>query len=149
MAATFWDGRSLDMLKPVMVLVLWSLVMWAWLYSTRIPASMRARIKLHPGITKQEFDSQLPMSVRWKADNYNHLMEQPTIFYATALALAVLGTASLLDITLAWIYVALRVAHSLVQALSNVVIVRFGVFTLATLTLVVLAISATMQVFAN
>ena len=135
------------MLRPVIALVLWSLVMWAWLYATRIPASMRARIKLHPKMTKDEFNSQLPASVRWKADNYNHLMEQPTLFYATALTLAVLGSASTLDLALAWIYVALRVAHSIVQVTVNIILLRFAVFSAATLVLVALALRAAMQVF--
>ena len=75
-------------LQPVVALVLWTFVMWAWLYATRIPALRAAKFELKPDRTKDEMNAALPASVRWKADNYNHLMEQPTIFYATALALA-------------------------------------------------------------
>jgi hypothetical protein len=134
------------LLAPVMALVLWSLVMWAWLYATRIPATMRFRVSLSPHQTKQQFDAQLPAEVRWKADNYNHLMEQPTIFYATALTLALLGSASLIDTTLAWIYVATRVVHSLVQATTNIVLVRFAIFNVSTVVLVLLAIRAAVRV---
>ena len=78
-------------LVPLITLVLWSFVMWAWLYATRIPAISRNRIVLDPNRPNEEFHAQLPAQVRWKADNYNNLMEQPTLFYAVALTLALLG----------------------------------------------------------
>jgi hypothetical protein len=73
--------------------------------------------------------------VRWKADNYNHLYEMPTLFYAVALTLALLGDASAASAGLAWAYVGLRVAHSLFQALVNVIELRFALFTLSSLVL--------------
>ena len=78
-------------LQPVMALVLWTFVMWVWLYATRIPAIRRLRVKMPPTQTTEAFNAQLPPEVRWKADNYNHLLEQPVLFYAVALTLAVLG----------------------------------------------------------
>ncbi|WP_436049364.1 MAPEG family protein [Phenylobacterium sp. LjRoot225] len=80
--------------------------------------------------------------MRWKADNYNHLMEQPTLFYAVALVLAFAGAGDGLNAGLAWAYVALRIVHSLVQALVNVILVRFGVFMVASLVLLALTIRA-------
>jgi hypothetical protein len=95
-------------LAPLIALVLWSFVMWAWLYATRIPAIVRNRIVLDPQRPAEEFRAQFPASVRWKADNYNHLMEQPTLFYAVTLALALLGAGAGLNLALAWLYVGLR-----------------------------------------
>ena len=138
---------SAPILQPVIVLVLWSLVMWVWLYATRIPAMQKAGIALDPNRTTADLTAQLPPNVRWKADNYNHLMEQPTIFYATALALAVLGDGAGLNAMLAWGYVGLRVAHSLVQATVNVIMLRWALFMAASLVLVVLAVRAAMAVF--
>ncbi len=92
-------------------------------------------------------DRGLPPRVRWKADNYNHLMEQPTLFYATVLTLALLEQGDALNLGLAWAYVGLRVAHSLIQALVNVILVRFSVFMIASAVLVVLALRAGMAVF--
>ena len=134
-------------LQPVVVLVLWSLVMWAWLYATRIPAMQKAGIAPDPNLTSADLNARVPPSVRWKADNYNHLMEQPTIFYATALTLALVGQADGLNLLLAWGYVALRIVHSLVQATVNAIMVRFGIFMLSSLVLVALAIHAAMAVF--
>jgi hypothetical protein len=134
-------------LAPVAALVLWSFVMWAWLYATRIPAMQRAKVPLDPNMTAADLSAQIPPSVRWKADNYNHLMEQPTLFYATALTLALAGEGHGLNLVLAWAYVGLRVVHSLVQALGNVIIARFSVFMIASLVLLVLAVRAGLAVF--
>jgi hypothetical protein len=99
-------------LAPVIVLVLWTLVMCGWLYASRIPALKKHNIVYDPRRPSEEFHAQLPAGVRWKADNYNNLLEQPTIFYAVALRLAFLNTGSGLNTGLAWAYVALRIAHT-------------------------------------
>ncbi len=134
-------------LAPVMALVVWTMVMWAWMYATRIPAIRAARMRLDPNAPRGEQMSQLPPQVRWKADNYNHLFEQPTIFYATALVLALVGQGGGVNATLASVYVALRVVHSLVQALSNIILRRFAVFFLSSLVLLALIFNAAMAVF--
>jgi hypothetical protein len=134
-------------LAPVIALVLWSFVMWAWLYATRIPAMVRLKIAYDPRRPSSEFEAAVPPEVRWKADNYNHLMEQPTIFYATALTLALLGLGAGLNAWLAWAYVALRVVHSLVQATVNVVLLRFSIFMVSSLVLLALAVRAALAVF--
>ena len=138
---------SHPMLGPVLALVAWTFVICGWLYATRIPAISRHRVVYDPARPAHEFHDQLPASVRWKADNYNNLMEQPTLFYAVAVALALLGAASRLDLTLAWIYVALRVAHSLVQVTVNRVAFRFPLFMAATLILLVMTLRAVFMVF--
>ncbi len=134
-------------LAPVVTLVLWSFVMWAWLYATRIPAVVKGRVGLDPTHSKAEFDALLPPQVRWKADNYNHLMEQPTLFYAVALTLALLGAGDGVNLALAWAYVGLRIAHSLVQALVNIILLRFTIFMVASVVLLVMALRAAVLVF--
>ena len=108
-------------LGPVATLALWSMVMWVWMYATRIPAMNRAKIdaKNLVGTTGRGLDEVLPPEVQWKAHNYNHLMEQPTVFYAVALALAVGCMGGGLNADLAWAYVGLRIVHSIVQATVN------------------------------
>jgi hypothetical protein len=134
-------------LAPVIALVLWSFVMWAWLYATRIPAVVKAKIVYDPHRPATEFNAQIPAPVRWKADNYNNLMEQPTLFYAVALTLALLGAGDGLNTWLAWLYVGLRVAHSLVQALVNVIMIRFTIFMIASVILLAMAVRAALIVF--
>src|SRR5262249_62421540 len=100
-----------------------------------------------PTAPRGEQMATLPASVRWKADNYNHLMEQPTIFYAVALSLAVLGEGSGLNATLAWAYVLSRVVHSLLQATVNKIEARFGLFVLSSLILIALTVNAARAAF--
>lgn len=130
------------LLQPVVALVAWSMVMWAWMYVTRIPAIQRAKMRLDPFAPRGEQMSTLPAEVRWKADNYNHLMEQPTLFYATMFALVLSGRARGDVSTLAWAYVLLRVVHSLVQATWNKIEVRFTLFFLSSLALLGLVANA-------
>lgn len=129
-------------LLPVVALVAWTFVVWAWMYATRIPAIRRARMKLDPHVPRGEQMASLPAVVRWKADNYNHLMEQPTLFYAIALTLGLLGRGDGLELTLAWTYVGLRVAHSLWQATTNVIEVRFALFFVSSLVLAAMTVRA-------
>jgi hypothetical protein len=134
-------------LAPLVALVLWSFVMLSWLYVARIPAIAKAKLVYDPNRPAEEFHAQLPARVRWKGDNYIHLMEQPTVFYAVALTLALAGAGDGLNLTLAWAYVALRIVHSLIQVLINRVMIRFAVFTLSSLVLLALAIRAALVVF--
>ncbi len=131
-------------LGPVATLALWSMLIWLWMYATRIPAMQRAKIdaKNLVGTTGKSLDDVLPPEVQWKAHNYNHLMEQPTVFYAVALALAIGGMGGGLNEYLAWAYVALRIIHSLVQVTVNRVMARFLIFALGSLVLFALCIHA-------
>lgn len=129
---------AIELLGPVIALVAWSMIMWIWMYATRLPAVFAAKMKLDPNAPSGEQMSLLPPKVRWKAENYNHLMEQPTVFYALAISLALLGVNSDTVVFVAWSYVALRVVHSLVHALVNIIALRFGVFVLSNIPLFVL-----------
>jgi uncharacterized MAPEG superfamily protein len=132
-------------LAPAAVLVLWSLVMLFWMAGTRFPAMAKIGAdirKAGPGGRGQDIEPMLPPQVVWKSHNYTNLMEQPTIFYATVAILALSGQGEGLNVSLAWAYVGLRVAHSLWQALVNTIPVRFGLFLASTLCLLVLAVNA-------
>jgi len=134
-------------LAPVAALILWTFVMCLWLYATRIPAIRRLKVVFNPTQLPEAFHAQLPPQVRWKADNYNHLLEQPTLFYAIALVLAVMDAGAGLNAALAWAYVGLRVVHSLVQAITNIIMLRFAIFAVATLVLLALALRMAALVF--
>lgn len=134
-----------SILAPAAVLVAWSLVMLFWTALTRFPAIAKAGIDIKaapPGGRGQDLEAVLPPDVNWKSHNYTHLMEQPTIFYAAVLILAVAGAATPMLVNFAWAYTALRIIHSVYQATRNVVMVRFTIFLLATVCLTVLAVNA-------
>jgi hypothetical protein len=131
-----------SMLAPVVALVAWTFVMWLWMYATRIPAISKAKLRLDPNEPRGAQMATLPPKVRWKADNYNHLFEQPTVFYPIAIVLALLGQGSGLDLGLAWAYVMLRVLHSVFQSTVNKIEVRFVLFALSSLVLIALTVRA-------
>jgi len=124
-----------EFLMPVLALVAWTLVMWVWMYATRIPAMKTAGIDPQDAAYPGTWAHRLRPGVRSVADNYNHLHEQPTIFYAVMFFAALTGGGDATSLMLAWAYVLLRVVHSLVQATINRVVVRFSIFALATLAL--------------
>ena len=126
------------------MLVAWSLVMLLWMAATRLPAmgKVTGGLKDAPrGGRGQNLDGVIPDKVQWKSHNYAHLMEQPTVFYATVVILAILAP-SPLAVLLAWIYVGLRVVHSIWQATVNIVAVRFLLFIASTFALIALAVLA-------
>lgn len=140
---------GMEILKPVAVLAGWTMVMWVWMYATRIPAMSAAKIdtKNLVGGTGKNLDGVIPDKVQWIAHNYNHLHEAPTIFYAIALLLAMIGQGDGLNAQIAWAYVGLRVVHSLVQAISNRVMIRFLIFALSSIALIALVVHALLAVF--
>jgi hypothetical protein len=140
----------MEILQPVVALTIWTMVMWVWMYATRIPAmskSPEVDAAHLVGGTGKDLDAVLPPNVQWKAHNYNHLHEQPTVFYAVAITLAIIGMGDGMNALLAWIYVGLRVIHSLVQATANRVLVRFVLFALSSLVLMALILHAAIGVF--
>lgn len=134
-----------SMLAPAAALVLWTLIMLGWMAGTRLPA-MKAMggdlASAPPGGRGQDLDGRVPPSVSWKAHNLTHLHEQPTLFYATVAVLAILGAVTPLTVGLAWLYVGLRVVHSIYQATVNIVRVRFMLFMASTIVLAILAVIA-------
>lgn len=140
-----------QMLAPAAVLIAWSLIMLLWMAFTRFPAMKKSGMDLgnaKPGGRGQDLEGVLPDKVQWKSHNYAHLMEQPTIFYPAVVIIALLGGTGV-DALVAWVYVGLRIVHSVWQATVNTVSVRFPLFVLATIALVYLAVRAvTLTMFA-
>jgi hypothetical protein len=136
-------------LQPVVALILWTMLIWLWMYATRIPAMSKAKIDVANlvGGVGNDLDELLPAETQWKAHNYNHLLTEPTLFYAVSLVLAIVGLGDGLNLYIAWAYVGLRVVHSLIQIMSNRVKYRFLVFLLSSLCIIALAVHAAIAVF--
>ncbi|WP_379920922.1 MAPEG family protein [Erythrobacter sp. R86502] len=132
-----------QILAPAAVLVVWSIIMLFWMASVRLPALKKAGIDLgaRPGGRGQDLEGQVDPRANWPAHNYAHLMEQPTLFYAAVVILAIAGSGAL-DVLAAWIYVVLRIIHSIWQSTVNKVPVRFTIFILATFALLFLGVRA-------
>jgi hypothetical protein len=134
-----------SILAPAAALVAWSLVMLLWLAVSRFSAAAKLGNSEPPapGLRGQDIDPMLGKAA-WKSHNYAHLMEQPTIFYATVFILHLTTAATPMLVSVAWGYTILRIVHSLYQALVNQVMVRFSIFVLSTLCLLFLAVHAVM-----
>lgn len=139
---------SLVLLQPAVALIGWTLVMLSWMFATRLPAMRRAGIRMSTlvGSRASDADRSLPAEAQWKAHNYNHLLEQPVLFYALCVILTLADGASSIALILAWAYVALRVAHSLVQATSNRVKPRFILFAVSSSCLALMTLVAAFAV---
>lgn len=136
-----------QIIAPVIALAGWTIIIWAWMLVTRLPALRAAGVRLGKlrGGTGRGAEGVVPDEVQWKAHNYNHLHEAPTVFYAVALALAVMSHGDGLNAELAWVYVALRIVHSLIQTLWNKVIWRLAAYVASQLVIAALVISAACQ----
>ncbi len=138
-----------SMMAPVLALIVWTLVMLVWLYARRIPAMRKAGIDPAKIKGSESYASLPPMEPKavWAADNYNHLHEQPTIFYALCIYSHLAGVIDGLNVGLAWVYVALRIVHSLIQVITNFVPLRFVVFNLGSLVLAIIAARNVLALF--
>ena len=138
-----------EMLQPVVALAGWTLVMLGWAVATRLPAMRKAGLKLDRlvGTKAADADRALPAKAQWKVHNYMHLVEQPTLFYAVAVVLALTGANDFQARMLAWSYVTIRIVHSIWQATINQVSGRFWLFALSTAALIALTVRAGMEVF--
>jgi hypothetical protein len=134
-------------LAPVAVLILWSMIVLAWAAIARMPAARKLGLSFDDGQRTSELAMKLPPEVQWKMDNYNHLMEQPTLFYAAALALALAGMGDGVGLWLAWAYVGVRIVHSLVHGTSNKVAVRFRIFAVGNVVLLAMGVYLALGVF--
>lgn len=134
-------------LQPVFVVGLLTLVMTVWMMATRIPAMNKLGIDAQDAWDTSKLGSLLPPEIMRVSNNYNHLFEQPTLFYAAAISIAVLGHVDALHVQCAWAYAVLRIAHSLVQATVDIVVVRFGLFLLSWMALGIMIVREAVAVF--
>ena len=136
-----------QMLAPAAVLVVWTLIVLFWIVPTRFGAIAKLEDKSlvtgKAGGRGNDLEGVIPDKANWPSHNHTHLHEQPTLFYAVSAILAIVG-AGALDVMLAWIYVGLRIVHSLWQILFNKIPIRFLLFIASTIALIVLAVRAVM-----
>ena len=131
-------------LAPAAVLVAWSMVMMLWFVVTRLRAFGEAGVDLanaEPGGRYADLEATMPAKVNWKAHNFTHLMEQPTMFYAVVCIIAIAGGSGAV-VAWAWAYTVIRIIHSLWQSLVNTIPIRFALFVGSNVCLLVLSYHA-------
>lgn len=136
------------LLGPVVALVAWTLVMMVWMALSRGREFRKLGVTLENiphGSRGADLEGRADPKAQWKAHNYVHLVEQPTIFYAIMFALILMNFDAPINVWLAWGYVALRIVHSLVQATVNIVRYRAILFLLSSFCLLGLTVHAAMR----
>ena len=128
-------------LEPAIIMCLLSFFMMIWMYATRLPAAKKLE---EDGVDVQKFSHPssiggvFPSKVERVADNYNHLFEQPTVFYAISFIIWGLEHTDTVHLYSAWAYVVIRITHSILQATLNLVWVRFSLFILSWVALAIM-----------
>ena len=134
-------------LQPVFVVGLWTVVMMVWMMATRIPEMNKRGIDPQEAQDTSKLRDLLPPKVMRVSNNYNHLFEQPTLFYAVAISIAVAGHVDSFHVQCAWAYAILRIVHSLVQATVDIVNIRFGIFLLSWIVLSIMTVREALALF--
>jgi len=134
-------------LTPALALIIWTLIMLIVMYKRRIPAMQAISKRTQDFIDDPKLGEKMPATARWAADNYNHLHESPTIFYALMFTIFLMDKITPLALYCAWAYVIIRVIHSLIQITSNNVMVRFSLFVLSVVLLIIMALSTAAKLF--
>ena len=134
------------MIQPVLALIAWSMLMLVWLYARRLPVLVRHAMS-GGALLSAEGGHRLPPQLQWPADNYNNLLEQPTLFYALCLGIYLGGLVTADLVYLAWLYVGLRIIHSLIQATKNIIVIRFCLFIVSSCVLGLMCLLAVRAAF--
>ena len=122
---------------PVFVLIIWTFVIFLMMAFGRVRFMNNPQDAAH----SKDYKDQLPAWVNRTSDNYNHLFEQPVAFYAVTLSIALINDFDNLIVQLAWAYVLIRIIHSFVQIIVNIILLRFLLFASGWLTIAYMALS--------
>jgi hypothetical protein len=111
---------------PVCVLVLWTGFVVLLTGVRRVLAVRAGRVTAHA--FKLGESSDVPPDVAVFNRNFMNLLEMPVLFYVGCLAFYVTRRVDSVVLLLAWLYVALRLAHSLVHLGPNLIVLRLAAF---------------------
>ncbi len=118
----------MNILYPMLLVITLSGILFLLLGATRVPSIIKYFGKLQAAKHSDDLRPNLPSSARNITDNYNHLFEQPTLFYALVTYIYLMEHADSTHLYLAWLYAALRIVHSVIQITSNNVSYRALIF---------------------
>jgi len=134
------EVKNIAMVGPILAQIGLTFVVFVILMMRRLPAMAAARPSKAQMQDKANL-AQLPAPARFAAENYNHQFEMPVLFYVLSLLALLTGFGGELSLALAWIYVALRVIHSVIQCSYNNVMQRFFVFAISAIVLIIMLVA--------
>ena len=110
-------------------------IVWFVMYARRIPAMRKAGLPAQTYTIPETISRHLPESVSYAANNLKNLFELPVLFYALCLYLYVAGHVDQIYVLAAWLFFMFRVLHSIVHCTRNIVMLRFYLYSAASLAL--------------
>lgn len=128
--------------SPVYTLMILTMVVWIYMYAKRIPFINSLQIKPNQ-ITPAELSRLSPPAVSNPSDNLKNLFEIPVIFYALAVILYVTNQVDSFYLWASWVFVLLRVLHSAVHCTINIVMLRFALYAISSVSLFVILLRLT------
>ena len=128
-----------NLLEPVLAMVFLHAAVWIWMTVSRGRAMALAGMTLEQARHTSDLQ-QLPNPARQVADNYNHLFELPTVFYALVFYIWAMGHADPVHVACAWGFFGSRVVHSIVHGTINRVALRFPIFALGWVLIIVMSV---------
>lgn len=115
--------------QPVAVLALWTLLVLLLVPIARFRAGARGEVDFDD--FKLGESVRVPPQARVPNRVFMNLLEVPVLFYLACVVAVILQQATVLQLTLAWAYVGLRVLHALIYLGYNVVPLRLTVFAVS------------------
>jgi hypothetical protein len=122
-------------LVPMISMVVLTLLVWMFMYVTRLREMSRKNINPQRLATRVEAAAVLTDSTA-PADNFKNLFEMPVLFYVVVLLSLVLLIQDDTMVRLAWAFVALRGLHSLIHCTYNRTMHRFIAYFASSLVLI-------------
>lgn len=130
---------------PVFALGFWTFIILNVLGVSRIRSGVRREV--HPRDFRLGESDRVPERVRLANRNYMNLLELPVLFYTVSLVIYVTATVSAAVLAFAWLFVALRVLHSLIHLTTNNVMHRLYVFVASNTALLVIWVIAAYNIW--
>ena len=132
---------------PFFAQMLLTLIVWAYMYARRIPFIVGLKLTQAELAKPGELARLSPAAVSNPSDNLKNLFEIPVLFYALVLFLYATRQVDAVYVGAAWMFVAFRVAHSIVHCTFNLVLLRFSLYLTATLAVWLMLIRAALHYF--
>jgi len=120
---------------PMLATMALTAIVWFVMYARRIPAMRKARLPAQTYTIPETISQHLPEAVNYPANNLKNLFELPVLFYALCLYLYVAGQVDQTYVLAAWLFFMFRVLHSIVHCTRNIVMLRFYLYSAASLAL--------------
>ena len=129
---------------PVFAMFFLTLIVWVYMYARRIRFITSNNLSAEQ-LAPAEFARLSPPEVANPSDNLKNLFEIPVLFYALTIYLFVTNTVDTVYVAAAWVFVGFRVLHSAMHCTINIVMVRFYLYLVATVSFWFMAGRAALQ----